>query len=123
MDFGTVPVGHTVGAATFQVGDSGTVALVVTRSLAPTRGLRRPAPGAETRINPGTYLQQTVTFTPTAVGPTTGRYTFNSNTGQGYVSVALSERVLTTAGADRPDVMTAAGTDGRRDRVSLLRSP
>ena len=42
-----------------------------------------------TTIDPGTFLHQTVTFRPTAVGPTTSRYVFNSNNGKGPVIVTL----------------------------------
>jgi hypothetical protein len=90
IDVGTVPVGHSVNV-TFQVGNSGTVALVVTRSIAPSGEFTAPVPVPEgTTINPGTYLQQTVTFEPTAVGPASSTYRFNANTGQGYVTVTLT---------------------------------
>jgi hypothetical protein len=66
------------------------VALVITRSIAPSGSFTAPVPVPEgTTVDPGTYLDQTVTFQPTALGPTTSRYVFNSNDGRGAVVVTL----------------------------------
>jgi hypothetical protein len=89
VDAGSVPVGGTVHV-TFGVGNSGTVALIVTRAIAPSGAFSTPVPMPEgTTIEPGTFLKQTVTFRPTAVGPTSSQYVFNSNSGQGPVIVTL----------------------------------
>ncbi len=89
IDLGAVPLGRS-SSATFEVGNSGTVALVVTRSIAPSGSFTAPVPVPEgTTIDPGTYLDQTVIFRPTALGPAVGRYAFNSNDGKGAVTVTL----------------------------------
>ena len=89
VDAGTVPVGRSV-AVTFDVGNSGTVALVITRAIAPIGAFSTTVPMPEdTTIDPGTYLRQTVTFRPTTPGPVTGQYIFKSNNGQGPVTVTL----------------------------------
>ena len=89
VNAGSVPVGQSV-RVTFGIGNSGTVALVVTRAIAPSGAFTAPVPVPEgTTIDPGTFLKQTVTFHPTAPGPTTSRYVFNSNDGQGPVVVTL----------------------------------
>jgi outer membrane protein assembly factor BamB len=89
VDLGAVPLGHS-SRVTFEVGNSGTVALVITRSIAPSGSFTAPVPVPEgTTVDPGTYLDQTVTFQPTALGPTTSRYVFNSNDGRGAVVVTL----------------------------------
>ncbi len=75
---------------TFGVGNSGTVALIITRAIAPSGAFSSPVPMPEgTTIDPGTFLNQTVTFHPTALGPTSSRYIFNSNDGRGPVIVTL----------------------------------
>jgi hypothetical protein len=75
----------------FDVGNSGTVGLIVTRAIAPSGAFSAPLPVPErTTIKPATYLHQTVTFRPTAVGPTARQYEFNSDDGQGPVSVTLT---------------------------------
>ena len=89
VNAGSVPIGSTVHV-TFGVGNSGTVALVVTRAIAPSGAFSVAVPMPEgMTIEPGSYLNQTVTFHPTALGPTTSRYVFNSNDGQGPVIVTL----------------------------------
>ncbi len=89
LDAGPVPVGGAV-RVTFAVGNSGSVALVVTRAIAPSGAFSAPVPVPEgSTIEPGTFLKQTVIFHPTAVGPTSSRYVFNSNSGQGPVVVTL----------------------------------
>ena len=63
---------------------------MVTRAIAPVAPFSTAVPMPEgTIIEPGTFLDQTVTFRPTAPGPTSGTYEFNSNDGQGPVIVTL----------------------------------
>ncbi len=89
LNAGSVPIGGTVHLK-FGVGNSGTVALIVTRAIAPSGAFSAPVPMPEgTTIDPGTFLDQTVTFHPTALGPTSSQYIFNSNDGQGPVVVTL----------------------------------
>jgi hypothetical protein len=89
VNAGSVPVGQSVHV-TFSVGNSGTVALIVTRAIAPSGAFSAPIPVPEgTTIDPGTFLKQTVTFHPTALGAVSSRYIFNSNDGQGPVIVTL----------------------------------
>ena len=64
---------------TFQVGNSGTVALIITRALAPSGEFSTDVPMPEgTTVDPGTFLDQPVTFQPTAPGPDSETYTFKS---------------------------------------------
>ncbi len=88
VDAGAVPVGQAKTVA-FQVGNSGTVALIITRSLAPDGEFSTDVPMPEgTTVNPGTFLDQTVTFRPTARGPDSETYTFTSD-GGGQETVTL----------------------------------
>lgn len=90
VDVGSVRVGHAV-TVTFNVGNSGTVGLIVTRAIAPIGAFSTSLPMPEgTQIDPGTYLHQPVTFRPTAIGPVSGRYIFNSDDGLGPVTVTLT---------------------------------
>ena len=89
VDAGIVPVGRSL-TVTFDVGNSGTIALVITRAIAPAGAFSTTVPMPEdTTIDPGTFLHQTVTFRPTVPGPVIGRYTFKSNNQQGPVTVTL----------------------------------
>ena len=88
VDVGAVPVGQAKDVS-FQVGNSGTVALVITRALAPDGEFTAQLPMPEgTTVDPATFLQQTVTFLPTRTGPDTEKYVFKSN-GGGQVTVTL----------------------------------
>jgi hypothetical protein len=88
VDAGDVPVGQRRDI-TFQVGNSGTVALIITRALAPSGEFSTDLPMPEgTTVDPGTFLDQHVTFQPTAPGPDSETYTFKSN-GGGQVTVTL----------------------------------
>jgi len=90
VDVGSVRVGHAV-TVTFDVGNSGTVALMITRAIAPIGAFSTKVPMPEgTQIDPGTYLHQPVTFRPTAIGAFSGRYIFNSDDGLGPVTVTLT---------------------------------
>ena len=90
VNAGSVPVGGSVHV-TFGVGNSGTVALIVTRAIAPSGAFSSPVPVPEgTTIEPGTFLKETVTFHPTALGPASSKYIFNSNDGRGPVTVTLN---------------------------------
>lgn len=90
LDAGDVPVGR-AATVTFEVGDRGTVALRITRAIAPSGAFSAPVPVPEgTTLDPGTFLTQTVLFRPTSVGPTTSRYIFDSDAGQGPVTVTLT---------------------------------
>ena len=72
-------------------GHSGTVALVVTRAIAPVGAFTSAVPMPEgITIDPGTFLHQSVTFKPTAVGPASGRYILNGNDGLGPVTVTIT---------------------------------
>jgi len=88
VDAGPVAVGSSADV-TFDVGNSGTVALVITRALAPSGAFSAEVPMPEgTTIDPGTFLHQTVTFQPTVKGPASDTYVFKSN-GGGSVTVTL----------------------------------
>ena len=90
IDVGDVAVGRSA-TATFEVGDSGTVALRITRAIAPSGAFSAPVPVPEGLIlDPGTFLTQKVVFRPTTTGPTTSRYIFDSDAGPGPVVVTLT---------------------------------
>jgi hypothetical protein len=88
VDVGAVPVGQSKDVS-FQVGNSGTVALIITRAIAPSGEFSTDVPMPEgTTVDPGTYLDQQVTFQPTTRGEDTETYVFKSN-GGGQVTVTL----------------------------------
>jgi hypothetical protein len=88
VDAGQVPVGSSADVS-FDVGNSGTVALIITRALAPSGAFAAAVPMPEgLTINPGTFVHQTVTFRPTARGPASDTYVFKSN-GGGAITVTL----------------------------------
>jgi hypothetical protein len=88
VDAGPVPVGSSADV-TFDVGNSGTVALTITRALAPSGAFSADVPMPQgISIDPDTFLHQTVTFRPTAAGPASDTYVFRSN-GGGSVTVTL----------------------------------
>jgi hypothetical protein len=92
IDAGTVAVGA-ARAVSFEVGNTGTVPLTISRAIAPIGAFTAEEPVPEGLIiEPGTFLHQTVTFRPTNRGPASGLYRFNSDTGQGYVSIAFRGR-------------------------------
>ena len=71
------------------MGNSGTVALIITRAIAPSGEFSTDAAHARgTTVDPGTFLDQHVTFQPTAPGPDSETYVFKSN-GGGQVTVTL----------------------------------
>ena len=88
VDAGQVAVGSSADV-TFDVGNSGTVALTITRALAPSGAFSASVPMPQgLTINPGTSVHQTVTFQPTAPGPASDTYVFKSN-GGGSITVTL----------------------------------
>jgi hypothetical protein len=90
LDLGAVPVGRSASAS-FQVGNSGTVALVVTRSIVPGGEFHPVVAVPEgLTLNPGTFLDQTVVFRPTAPGPATAQYRFESTDGRGPLTVTVT---------------------------------
>lgn len=89
VDAGSVPVGRSV-TVSFDVANQGTVALRITRAIAPLGAFTSPDPMPEgIAIDPGGVLHESVTFRPTAPGPASGRYVFNTDDGQGEVVVDL----------------------------------
>jgi hypothetical protein len=88
VDAGAVQIGQAKDV-TFQVGNSGSVALTVTRAIAPAGEFSTDVPMPEgTTIDPGTFLDQHVTFQPTAPGPDSETYVFKSDDG-GQATVTL----------------------------------
>ncbi|HYB22241.1 MAG TPA: choice-of-anchor D domain-containing protein, partial [Solirubrobacteraceae bacterium] len=92
IDAGSVAVGSSK-TLTFTVGDAGNVPLTISRAIAPLGAFYAPVPlPAGLAIEPRTRLVLKVTFHPTAVGPASGQYRFNSNAGGGYVVVNFTGR-------------------------------
>ena len=87
---GDVPVGES-RTVSFEVGNAGTVPLTISRAIAPfgVFSAAEPLPQG-IRLDPGTYLKQSVTFQPEQTGPAKALYRFNANDGQGYVTVTLT---------------------------------
>jgi hypothetical protein len=90
ISLGSVPVGQST-TASFDVGNSGTVPLTISRAIAPLGmfSVTEPVPEG-LRLDAGTFIHVTVTFQPTEAGVFTGRYLFNSNDGRGYVAVTFT---------------------------------
>jgi hypothetical protein len=90
ISLGSVPVGQS-RTVSFDVGNSGTVPLTISRAIAPLGmfSVAEPVPEG-LRLDAGTFIHVSVTFQPTEAGAFTGRYLFNSNDGRGYVSVTFT---------------------------------
>ncbi len=87
IDVGAVPVGQSK-RVTFQVSDTGTVALTISRSIGPIGAFAATVPLPEgITIQSGLSVAVSVTFRPTAVGPASGTYLLDGNDGRGYVRV------------------------------------
>ena len=92
IDAGVLAVGQST-TVNFEVGNSGTVPLIVTRAIAPLGAFSANVPVPEgIIIEPGTFLHQSITFTPTHAGAFADRYIFRANNGQGPVSVTFLGR-------------------------------
>ncbi len=90
VDAGSVPVGDST-TVSFEVGNAGTVPLTISRAIAPFGAFSAAEPLPQgIRLDPGTYVEQSVTFKPQQVGPVKALYRFNANDGQGYVTVTLT---------------------------------
>ena len=90
IDAGSVPVGD-ARTVTFLVGNAGNVPLRISRAIAPLGAFSAADPLPEgIRLDPGTFIRQSVTFAPQQTGPASGVYRFNANDGQGYVTVTLT---------------------------------
>ncbi|HVC71246.1 MAG TPA: choice-of-anchor D domain-containing protein [Acidimicrobiales bacterium] len=90
LNFGSVPVGRSV-TLTFHIDNTGNIPLTISRAAAPSGvfSADRPLPEGIT-LDPDTGVSQAVTFTPTASGSFSGRYTFGAENGHGTLAVTFS---------------------------------
>jgi hypothetical protein len=90
LDYGTVPVGQSL-TKTFDISNTGTVPLTITKAKAPTGVFATAAQVAEGQVlAPGDVIHQTVTFTPTDTLGATAAYSVTGNDGQAATVVALA---------------------------------
>jgi outer membrane protein assembly factor BamB len=93
LDFHTVPVGQSV-TLSFQVANTGTVPLTITKAKAPAGVFHTDNQLAEGQvIPPGDSLQQTVTFTPADAYPATSAYQITGDDGDAAKSVTLNGNI------------------------------
>ncbi len=92
IDAGAVALGHS-RRLTFAIRNTGTVPLTISRAIAPLGAFSATSPLPEgISLEPRTEIHIAVTFRPTSLGPAHGEYRFNSNAGNGYVTVTFSGR-------------------------------
>lgn len=97
LNFGLVPRGHTV-TKTFQLTNTGNVALTVTKAKAPYDAFRTDQPlGEGKQISPDTSVVQPVTFSPLTPGRAVSRYlvTVDDNHGPHYERLVGTDDQLT----------------------------
>ncbi len=94
LDFGAVALGSS-RTLRFRVEDAGNVPLTISRAIAPIGAFSARAELPEgISIEAHGYLEQAVTFAPTAGGATAGTYLLNGDDGRGYERVRLLGRGL-----------------------------
>ncbi|HUB35490.1 MAG TPA: choice-of-anchor D domain-containing protein [Solirubrobacteraceae bacterium] len=92
IDAGAVKVGQSK-TLEFTIADRGTVPLTISRAIAPLGAFSAVVALPEgITLEPGFKLHVQVTFRPSAPGPDSGEYRFNSNAGGGYTTVRFSGR-------------------------------
>ncbi|WP_051969321.1 choice-of-anchor D domain-containing protein [Kitasatospora azatica] len=90
VDFGEVPVGGSA-TRTFDLSNTGNLALTITKAAPPTPPFAVPNPVAEgQQINPGDVIHQAITLAPTATGSASGQYLITGNDGQGAQTVRFT---------------------------------
>ncbi|MFE0459103.1 choice-of-anchor D domain-containing protein [Kitasatospora sp. NPDC058965] len=97
-DFGPVRVGQSA-TASFDVSNTGNIALTITKAAPPTAPFTVSNPMSEGQVlGPGQVIHQSVTVTPTAVGPITGTYQITSDDGRGPQNATLTAAGTAPAG-------------------------
>ena len=105
--FGSVAVGQTA-TQTFDIANTGNIALTITKAAPPVGLFNTSAPISEgQKLAPGDIIQQTVTFSPTAVGAQSAVYSITGDDGRGAVAVQLTGTGVTSAGTGTTNI--AAG--------------
>jgi hypothetical protein len=92
LDAGAVTVGRSK-TLTFDVANTGTVPLTISRAIEPSGDFAASVPLPEgITLDPRTRVHVKVVFRPTSVGSYSGEYRLNSNAGGGYVVVRFTGR-------------------------------
>ncbi len=89
LNFGVVDVGRSV-TKSFDVTNTGTIPLTITKAKAPAGAFSTATPFPEGQvIPPGDTIHQEVSFTPTDANPATAQYEITGNDGNGAQFVQL----------------------------------
>ncbi len=90
LDFGVVDVGQSVKES-FEISNTGTVPLTITKAKAPAGVFSTSSPLAEGQvIAPGDVIHQSVTFTPVDALPATAQYLITGDDGESAKTVQLT---------------------------------
>lgn len=102
VNFGDVAVGST-GTAGFDVTNTGTAPLTITKAKAPTGVFTTAVPISEGQsLGPGQGIHVDMTFTPTAAGPQQAQYEITTDDGQGAMFVNISGNGVVSGGSNPP---------------------
>ncbi|MFC4036634.1 choice-of-anchor D domain-containing protein [Streptomyces polygonati] len=115
--FGTVAVGQTA-TQIFDIANTGNITLTITKAAPPVGVFNTTAPVSEgQQLAPGDIIQQSVTFSPTALGAQSAAYSITGDDGQGPIAVRLTGTGATATGTGATDIAagkptTASGSQG-----------
>ncbi|WP_194904336.1 choice-of-anchor D domain-containing protein [Catenulispora rubra] len=88
--FGSVTVGQTA-TQVFDIANTGNIPLTITKAAPPVGLFNTTSPISEgQQLAPGDIIEQSVTFSPTAVGAQSATYLITGDDGQGAIAVPLT---------------------------------
>ncbi|MGX7680573.1 ricin-type beta-trefoil lectin domain protein [Jatrophihabitans sp. DSM 45814] len=112
LDFGQVPIGQS-RSLTFDIGNTGTVALTLSKAAPPAAPFTVSTPVAEgTTLQPGEVIEQTVTFAPTSQLAAEGNYAITADDGSGGQQVAISANTTPPIGNIHNGVLCLGSAGG-----------